>query len=247
MWRALPLKASPRLATGLIYIHVLSFIQPLVASYKAAVQSLPMLCSPSIEPGTFRSPIQTECNFSVTYTRFFKENVRYPVWTCRDPIFSDSRDPIFNSRARIGSLKRLKKNLIITNSPTSTGCWSAVLLPRNINALHNDRVTPHCVVFCPCLAMRPAPGGATLYVEMCWTPTKAHSMRRTFLENPLQECFLCYSADGFFGPFEVCTWILLDRKPVAKWTNEGKSSLGFEKAPASEHVRAGIDNFGWIV
>jgi len=45
---------------------------------------------------------------------FFKENVRYPVWTCRDPIslilgtqfsvsrypmiiFSDSRDPIFNS------------------------------------------------------------------------------------------------------------------------------------------------------
>jgi len=38
----------------------------------------------------------------------FKENVRYPVWTCRDPIFSNSRDvmiifsdsgdPIFNSR-----------------------------------------------------------------------------------------------------------------------------------------------------
>jgi len=51
------------------------------------------------------------------YQFFFKENVRYPVWTCnmgpdfsdsRDPIFSDSRDPmiicsdsrdpIFNSR-----------------------------------------------------------------------------------------------------------------------------------------------------
>ena len=39
---------------------------------------------------------------------FFKENVRYPVCTYRDPIFSvsrdpmtifsDSRDPIFNSR-----------------------------------------------------------------------------------------------------------------------------------------------------
>jgi len=39
---------------------------------------------------------------------FLKENVRYPVWTCRDPIFSDSRkplivfpdswDPIFNSK-----------------------------------------------------------------------------------------------------------------------------------------------------
>jgi len=25
----------------------------------------------------------------------FKENVRYPVWTCRDPI-SDSTDPIFS-------------------------------------------------------------------------------------------------------------------------------------------------------
>jgi len=39
---------------------------------------------------------------------FFKADVRYPVWTCRDPIFfdsrdpiiifSDSRDPIWNSR-----------------------------------------------------------------------------------------------------------------------------------------------------
>jgi len=25
---------------------------------------------------------------------FFKENVRYPVWTCRDPIFNDSMDPM---------------------------------------------------------------------------------------------------------------------------------------------------------
>jgi len=25
---------------------------------------------------------------------FFKENVRYPVCTCRDPILSDSKDPI---------------------------------------------------------------------------------------------------------------------------------------------------------
>jgi len=31
---------------------------------------------------------------------FFKENVRYPESTCRDPmiIFSDSSDPIFNSK-----------------------------------------------------------------------------------------------------------------------------------------------------
>jgi len=35
---------------------------------------------------------------------FFKEVVRYPMWTCRDPMitFSDSRDPI-------GSIKHLKK------------------------------------------------------------------------------------------------------------------------------------------
>jgi len=29
---------------------------------------------------------------------FFKENARYLVWTCRDPIFFVSRDPILNSR-----------------------------------------------------------------------------------------------------------------------------------------------------
>jgi len=28
------------------------------------------------------------------YQFFFKENVTYPVWTFRDPIFSDSRDPM---------------------------------------------------------------------------------------------------------------------------------------------------------
>jgi len=42
---------------------------------------------------------------------FAKGNARYPVWTCRDPIFSDSRDPIFKSRDPIGSLKRLNKAL----------------------------------------------------------------------------------------------------------------------------------------
>jgi len=25
---------------------------------------------------------------------FFKENVRYPIWIFRDPIFSDTRDPM---------------------------------------------------------------------------------------------------------------------------------------------------------
>ena len=32
--------------------------------------------------------------FALPKIRFFKENVRYPVWTCRDPIFSDSRNPM---------------------------------------------------------------------------------------------------------------------------------------------------------
>jgi len=55
---------------------------------------------------------------------FFKENVRYPVRTCRDPIFSDSRDlmitfsdsrvPIFNSRDPNRVLKHLKKTLLVT-------------------------------------------------------------------------------------------------------------------------------------
>jgi len=26
----------------------------------------------------------------------FKEHVRYPLWTCRDPIFSDSRDTMID-------------------------------------------------------------------------------------------------------------------------------------------------------
>jgi len=43
----------------------------------------------------FRSPFLIKA-----LTSFFKENVRYPLWTCRDPItiFADSRDTIFNSR-----------------------------------------------------------------------------------------------------------------------------------------------------
>jgi len=64
----------------------------------------------------FKAILAFECKFrrrhsflrEVDAHYFFKENVRYPVWTCRDPIFSDfrdaliiffdSRDPIFNSR-----------------------------------------------------------------------------------------------------------------------------------------------------
>jgi len=52
--------------------------------------------------------------FSMTsLSGFFKENVRYPVRTCRDPIlmFSDFRDPIFNSRDPNRVPKTLNKNL----------------------------------------------------------------------------------------------------------------------------------------
>jgi len=48
------------------------------------------------------------CHYFETCRVFFKENVRYPMRICRDPIFfdsrdpmmifSDCRDPIFNSR-----------------------------------------------------------------------------------------------------------------------------------------------------
>ena len=31
--------------------------------------------------------------FHNVFPGFFKENVKYPVWTSRDPIFSDFRDP----------------------------------------------------------------------------------------------------------------------------------------------------------
>ena len=46
---------------------------------------------------------------------FFKENVRYPVWISRDPIFSYSRDRFEILGTRIGSLKRLKKTWCMFN------------------------------------------------------------------------------------------------------------------------------------
>jgi len=62
-----------------------------------------------------------QCSNCLCFTRgFFKEKVRYPVWTCRDPIFSDSRgpmillsafrDPIFNSGDPKRSLKQYESN-----------------------------------------------------------------------------------------------------------------------------------------
>jgi len=62
---------------------------------------------------TLRDKITKDLSRKVKWLSYFqgfflKENVRYPVWTCRDPMFSDSvdpmiilsdsRDPIFNSR-----------------------------------------------------------------------------------------------------------------------------------------------------
>jgi len=47
-----------------------------------------------------KSTIKSIIIIIVLLPGFFKENVRYLVWTCRDPmiISSDSRDLIFNSR-----------------------------------------------------------------------------------------------------------------------------------------------------
>jgi len=46
---------------------------------------------------------------------FFKETVRYLVWTCRDPMtmFTDSRDPMFNSRDPNRVPKTPLKNLMM--------------------------------------------------------------------------------------------------------------------------------------
>ena len=56
--------------------------------------------------------LQGQCsNVKWTLFSFFKENIRYPVWTCREPI-----SLILGTRfslilgARIGSLKHLKKS-----------------------------------------------------------------------------------------------------------------------------------------
>jgi len=56
--------------------------------------------------------VQTVCVCSLcTYHVFLKENVRYPVWTCRDLISPILGDLIFIQGTRIGSLKRLNKSL----------------------------------------------------------------------------------------------------------------------------------------
>jgi len=58
------------------------------------------------------------------YQGFFKENVRHPVWACRDPmiIFCDSRDLSFNSRDPIRVPKTPWKTLYIYKY-----IWSGVL------------------------------------------------------------------------------------------------------------------------
>jgi len=50
---------------------------------------------------------------SYTYSGFFKENVRHPVWTCRDPIslIPGTRFPILGTPFR--SLKHLKNPVLI--------------------------------------------------------------------------------------------------------------------------------------
>jgi len=51
-----------------------------------------------------------------TYCKFFKENIRYLVWICRDPIFSNSKEPMMifsDSRDPNGVPKTPFKNLPI--------------------------------------------------------------------------------------------------------------------------------------
>ena len=50
-------------------------------------------------------------NFTVQQGHLL-ENVRYPAWTCREPIFSDSRDSLFNSRDPNRVPKTPLKNLL---------------------------------------------------------------------------------------------------------------------------------------
>jgi len=44
---------------------------------------------------------------------FFREIGRFPIWICMDPIFSDSRDPVFISRDPI----RVFSGLVVVALP----------------------------------------------------------------------------------------------------------------------------------
>ena len=69
--------------------------------------------------GTFNhSRVMPFGKFSATARVFIKKNVRYPVWTCRDPIslILGIRFTILGTQ--IGFLKRLKETLAAANGRT---------------------------------------------------------------------------------------------------------------------------------
>jgi len=82
---------------------------PLGAGGPGQLPPLPPL-NPALEVSSLNVKVGFLCvtHYLCVKQVFLKENVRYPVWICRDPIFSDfrdpmiifsdSRDPIWNSR-----------------------------------------------------------------------------------------------------------------------------------------------------
>jgi len=89
-------------------------------------------------------------------TGFFKENVKYPVWTwpafsdspepifsdSRDPIFSDSRDPTFNS---IGSLKHLKKTWLKYHMYWKKSRKGSQVVQKYQRGHEPKKVEKHCI------------------------------------------------------------------------------------------------------
>jgi len=62
--------------------------------------------------GLFVAKLRNRLNDNCMLRVFFKENFRYPVWTCRDPI-----SLILGTR--IGSLKQLKNPGVLLNCHAS--------------------------------------------------------------------------------------------------------------------------------
>jgi len=84
---------------------------------------------------------------------FLKENFRYPVWTCRDPIFSNSGDPIFNSGDPNRFPKTPYKNLLKPTSVLHFFCYQLKLDSRScVKSVYSEAdimvLTFNCLIFC---------------------------------------------------------------------------------------------------
>jgi len=67
---------------------------------------------------------------------FSKENVRYLVWTCKDPISLVLGTRFLILRTRIGSLKHLKKPAIYEKSDHTTKTHCSFPRPQNLKEKH---------------------------------------------------------------------------------------------------------------